>query len=103
MVLGIVVISFLDWTEAGDAPLPEPTTSIYGFPLFFANSSLHNMTAEAPSEKGQQSYNFSGDATTGDFNTSSTVIFFLTWALGLRMPFSWFLTATLAKSSSEAL
>src|SRR5215469_1474381 len=77
-VLGIVVISSRPCTAADDAPLPEPITSTKGLPLFFAKSSLHSMTAEAPSEKGQQSYNFKGEATIGDFNTSSIVIFFLT-------------------------
>src|SRR5215204_1683004 len=69
----------------------------------FANSSLHRITADAPSENGQQSSNFSGEATTGDFSTSSTVIFLWTCAFGFINPFSWFLTATLARSSSVAL
>src|SRR5919199_1065819 len=56
VVLGMVVISSRDCTAAGEAPLPEPITSIYEL-LFFvlANSSLHNITADAPSENGQQS------------------------------------------------
>src|SRR6478672_13671044 len=102
-VLGIVVISALPWTAAGEAPLPEPITFIYGLPDLLANSSVHKITADAPSEKGQQSKTFNGEATTGEFITSSTVIFFLMCAFGLRSPLSWFLTATYAKSSSVAL
>ena len=60
------------------------------------------MTALAPSENGQQSYSFRGLATTAEFITSSTVILFRRWALGLSIPFSWFLTATRARSSSVA-
>src|SRR6185295_12939035 len=102
-VLGIVVMSSLPCTAAGEAPLPEPITSMYGLPLFFANSSLQRIVAEAPSENGQQSSNFNGEATTGDFKTSSTVIFLCTCAFGFKRPLSWFLTATFARSSSVAL
>src|SRR2546427_12923028 len=73
---------------------------MYGLPLFFANSSLQRIVAEAPSENGQQSSNFNGEATTGDFKTSSTVIFLCTCAFGFKRPLSWFLTATFARSSS---
>ena len=60
------------------------------------------MTELAPSENGQQSYSFSGLATTADCKTSSTVIFLRRCAFGFNIPFSWFLTATWAKSSSVA-
>src|SRR6266540_6505549 len=88
IVLGIVVISSLACTAAGDPPLPEPITFTYLLPTFLANSSVHKITADAPSENGQQSYIFNGDATTGEFKTSSTVIAFLMCAFGFNNPFS---------------
>src|ERR687892_246976 len=54
-VLGIVVMSSRDCTAAGEAPRPDPIISTQLLPLFFANSSLQTIRAEAPSENGQQS------------------------------------------------
>jgi len=44
-------------------------------------------TADAPSEKGQQSSRWNGSATTGLSSTSSTVVSLPKCALGLRVPF----------------
>ena len=68
---------FLVCNEPDPPDLPEPFIEIFfSNPFLFINSSLAIIAAAAPSENGQASNNFNGSATIGDFNTSSTVIFF---------------------------
>ena len=67
------------WVDA----LTYTGVSVY----FLASSAGHTITADAPSDTGEQSNMFNGEATFVEFNTASTDISLWNCAFGFKAPF----------------